>query len=247
MSAQGHFTSDTSPPTNYSHALSWNVSFRFSISRLVPPHMLAKIHPNQGRSSRKYSKSIKEEPFTWMGGGLSLFHHVIRRLCPKQSPPLSYWSLSPGLYKLPSPDQLCVDNIGSGREGRSSQTEAIQKKIYQNRTFFRELEGGKLPLFGSHPQIIPTLLHGITPTAISGSVVWRVLESDVRIDWNQYWDRCWINLASLRSIVVFATSSNRTHHIEIVPTAISRSVLWRDLEFDVRRADGDRCWINLAP
>ena len=53
MSAQGHFTSDTSPPTNYSHALSWNVSFRFSISRLVPPHMLAKIHPNQGRPSRK--------------------------------------------------------------------------------------------------------------------------------------------------------------------------------------------------
>ena len=89
MSAQGHFTSDTSPPTNYSHALSWNVSFRFSISRLVPPHMLAKIHPNQGRSSRKYSKSIKEEPFTWIGGGLSLFHHVIRRLRPKQSPPLS--------------------------------------------------------------------------------------------------------------------------------------------------------------
>ena len=122
-----------------------------------------------------------------------------------------------------------------------------RKKIYQNRTFFRELEGDKLPLFGSHPQIIPTLLHGITPTAISGSVVWRVLESDVRIDCNQYWDRCWINLASIRSIVVFATSSNRTHHIEIVPTAISRSVLWRDLEFDVRRADGDRCWINLAP
>ena len=137
--------------------------------------------------------------------------------------------------------------VDDGGGGRSSQTEATQKKIYQNRTFFRELEGGKLPLFGSHPQIIPTLLHGITPTAISGSVVWRVLESDVRIDCNQYWDRCWINLASIRSIVVFATSSNRTHHIEIVPTAISRSVLWRDLEFDVRRADGDHCWINLAP
>ena len=30
--------------------------------------------------------------------------------------------------KLPSPDQLCVDSIGSGREGRSSQTEALQKK-----------------------------------------------------------------------------------------------------------------------
>ena len=149
--------------------------------------MLAKIHPNQGRSSRKYSKSIKEEPFTWMGGGLSLFYHVIRRLRPKQSPPLSYGSLSPGLYKLPSPDQLCVevDVRADHRKLRPS-----RKKIYQNRTFFRELEGGKLPLFGSHPQIIPTLLPGITPTAISGSVVWRVLESDVRIDCNQYWDRC---------------------------------------------------------
>ena len=126
MSAQGHFTSDTSPPTNYSHALSWNVSFRFSISRLVPPHMLAKIHPNQGRSSRKYSKSIKEEPFTWIGGGLSLFHHVIRRLRPKQSPPLSYGSLSPGLYKLPSPDQLCVEVRADHRKLRPSRKKSIK-------------------------------------------------------------------------------------------------------------------------
>ena len=73
MSAQGHFTSDTSPPTNYSHALSWNVSFRFSISRFVPPHMLAKIHPNQGGPPENIQNLSKKNLLPGWEGGCPFF------------------------------------------------------------------------------------------------------------------------------------------------------------------------------